>query len=74
MNNFISVSEDELLNIDGGSWKAVAIGGVITVAGVVGAVASCGTAVPTYGMIATGLSIIGGCATTTYGIFSEIKK
>lgn len=73
MNNFVELSNEELLSIDGGSWGSVAIGAVITVAGIAATVASCGTAIPAWGAVLTGISIVGGCATTTYGIMSEIK-
>lgn len=74
MNNFVELNEKEMIEINGGGWGTVIVGGAITVLGIVAAVASCGTAIPAYGAICTGLSIAGGCATTTYGVMTEIKK
>jgi len=60
MNNFVELNEKEMIEINGGGWGTVIVGGVFTVLGIVAAVASCGTAIPAYGAILQDLVLQGG--------------
>lgn len=73
-NCFYEISKEEMETVDGGGWKSVAVGAAVTAAGIVGVVASCGTGIPAYGAIATGISIIGGCGCVAYGAMDLIGK